>query len=55
MSPAEALEVPAGPTGPRTPEGKSTSAKNALKTGLYTAQNFVLPNELTDTKPPART
>jgi len=55
MSPAESLapastivEQPAGPTGPRTPEGKSTSSKNALKAGLYTTQDFVLPNELSE-------
>ena len=32
-------------TGPRTEEGKSTSAKNALKTGLYAASEFIPPEE----------
>ncbi len=51
MSPTQISEIvtetiiPAGPTGPRTEAGKSISAKNALKTGLFTAQDFVLPNE----------
>src|SRR6185437_4207906 len=32
-------------TGPRTEAGKSASAQNALKTGLYAANDFVLPQE----------
>ncbi|HKD06263.1 MAG TPA: hypothetical protein VKB79_10225 [Bryobacteraceae bacterium] len=52
MSPAESLitanepALPTGPTGPRTEAGKSISSKNALKSGLYTTQNFVLPDEV---------
>jgi hypothetical protein len=54
MSPTETLAVtavptpPAGPTGPRTEEGKSIASKNALKTGLFTAQDFVLANEVSE-------
>ena len=48
MSPAEAIAIPTGPTGPRTEAGKSISSKNALKSGLYTNQDFVLPDELSE-------
>jgi len=34
-----------GPTGPRTEEGKTTSSQNALKSGLYAKEDFVLPDE----------
>jgi hypothetical protein len=34
-----------GPTGPRTEEGKAISSQNALQTGLFAKQDFVLPDE----------
>jgi hypothetical protein len=34
-----------GPTGPRTEEGKAISSHNALKSGVYAKENFVLPDE----------
>jgi hypothetical protein len=34
-----------GPTGPRTEEGKAISSQNALQTGLFAKQDFVLPGE----------
>ncbi|HKD07369.1 MAG TPA: hypothetical protein VKB79_15815 [Bryobacteraceae bacterium] len=44
MSPNN-LETNPGPTGPRTPEGKAISSQNALKHGLFTRRDFVLPDE----------
>ncbi len=38
-------EMPQEATGPRTPEGKSISARNATKHGLFTARDYVLPGE----------
>src|SRR6266851_3610080 len=32
-------------TGPRTESGKATSSQNALKTGLFTAHDFILESE----------
>jgi hypothetical protein len=32
-------------TGPRTEHGKATSARNAIRTGLYTARDFIRPEE----------
>ena len=32
-------------TGPKTPEGKAASSRNALSTGIYAARESVLPNE----------
>jgi hypothetical protein len=32
-------------TGPRTAEGKETSSRNALATGLFTTRDFILPAE----------
>ncbi len=32
-------------TGPRTEEGKAASSRNALKSGLFTEHDFVLPDE----------
>jgi hypothetical protein len=32
-------------TGPRTEEGKASSSKNATKTGLFTAHDFIRPGE----------
>ena len=32
-------------TGPRTEAGKAISSRNALKSGLFTAQDFVRPEE----------
>jgi hypothetical protein len=34
-----------GSTGPRTEQGKANSSRNALRTGLYTARDFVRPEE----------
>jgi hypothetical protein len=34
-----------GPTGPRTPEGKAISSRNAIKSGIFARQDFVLPSE----------
>ncbi len=39
------FEITNHATGPRTEEGKSASAQNALKTGLYAANDFILPEE----------
>ena len=33
-------------TGPRTAEGKETSSRNALASGLFTARDFIRPDEL---------
>ncbi|HKD05495.1 MAG TPA: hypothetical protein VKB79_06295 [Bryobacteraceae bacterium] len=49
MSQNEAIQTaettPAGPTGPRTEAGKAISSQNALKSGLFAKENFVLPDE----------
>src|SRR6266700_1778069 len=34
-----------GPTGPRTPEGKEKSSRNALQFGLYTTHDFIREGE----------
>src|SRR5207302_10786029 len=39
-------EIKNNSTGPRTAEGKSRSARNSIKSGLFTAADFVLDNEL---------
>ena len=39
-------EIKNNSTGPRTAEGKSKSARNSIKSGLFTAADFVLDNEL---------
>lgn len=36
---------PTPSTGPRTDEGKSISSKNSTATGLYTAADYILPDE----------
>jgi hypothetical protein len=37
--------APQSSTGPRTPEGKARTSKNAVSSGLFTQQNCVQPNE----------
>jgi hypothetical protein len=44
MSPNSA-ETHSGPTSPRTPAGKAISSQNAIKHGLFTRRDFVLPDE----------
>ena len=42
---ATAATLKHGQTGPRTEEGKSKSSRNAIRTGLYAARDFVRPEE----------
>jgi SEC-C motif len=42
---ARAATTTHGQTGPRTEAGKSTSSRNAIRTGLYAARDFVRPEE----------
>ena len=41
----DAVTNPRGSTGPRTEAGKSKSSRNAIRTGLYAARDFVRPEE----------
>jgi len=37
--------TPNGPAGPRTEAGKANSSRNAIRTGLYAARDFIRPGE----------
>jgi vacuolar-type H+-ATPase subunit H len=41
----DAVNIPPTSTGPRTEAGKSKSSRNAIRTGLYAARDFVRPEE----------
>jgi hypothetical protein len=40
------IENATASTGPRTPEGKSRSSQNAVKTGLFSRSGYIRPDEL---------
>src|ERR1700752_3688520 len=39
------ISMPTASTGPRTAEGKAISSQNAVKSGLFTAADFIRPGE----------
>jgi hypothetical protein len=41
----DAVTNPHGSTGPRTDAGKAKSSRNAIRTGLYAARDFIRPDE----------
>jgi len=45
MDPNDAVNIPKGPGGPRTEQGKEKSSRNAIRTGLYAARDFLREGE----------
>ena len=45
IDPNDAVTNPNGSTGPKTEAGKSKSSRNAIRTGLYAARDFIRPEE----------
>ena len=45
MDPHDAVNIPKGPGGPRTEQGKEKSSRNAIRTGLYAARDFLREGE----------
>ena len=45
MDPNDAVNIPKGPGGPKTEKGKATSSRNAIRTGLYAARDFIREGE----------
>ena len=41
----DAVNIPPTSTGPKTEAGKARSSRNAIRTGLYAARDFVRPEE----------
>jgi len=41
----DAVRNPRAASGPRTQEGKATSSRNAIRSGLYAARDFIRPDE----------
>jgi hypothetical protein len=41
----DAVNIPKASTGPKTEAGKAKSSRNAIRTGLYAARDFVRPDE----------
>ena len=41
----DAVNIPPTSTGPKTEAGKAKSSRNAIRTGLYAARDFVRPEE----------
>ncbi len=41
----DAVNIPKGPTGPNTEAGKAKSSRNAIRTGLYAARDFIRTGE----------
>ncbi len=41
----DAVNIPKGPTGPNTGAGKAKSPRNAIRTGLYAARDFIRTGE----------
>src|SRR5271163_2554590 len=41
----DAVNIPPASTGPKTEAGKATSSRNAIRTGLYAARDFIRPEE----------
>jgi hypothetical protein len=41
----DAVNIPKTSTGPRTEAGKARSSRNAIRTGLYAARDFIRPEE----------
>ena len=45
IDPNDAVNIPPTSTGPKTEAGKSKSSRNAIRTGLYAARDFIRPEE----------
>jgi len=45
MDPNDAVNIPKGPSGPKTEAGKAKSSRNAIRTGLYAARDFMREGE----------
>jgi hypothetical protein len=45
IDPNDAVNIPKTSTGPKTDAGKSKSSRNAIRTGLYAARDFIRPDE----------
>ena len=45
MDPNDAVNIPKGPGGPKTEQGKAKSSRNAIRTGLYAARDFIREGE----------
>jgi hypothetical protein len=45
IDPNDAVNIPPTSTGPKTEAGKAKSSRNAIRTGLYAARDFVRPDE----------
>jgi hypothetical protein len=45
IDPNDAVNIPPTSTGPKTEAGKARSSRNAIRTGLYAARDFVRPEE----------
>ena len=45
MDPNDAVNIPRGPSGPKTEAGKAKSSRNAIRTGLYAARDFMREGE----------
>ncbi len=41
----DAINIPQASTGPKTEAGKAKSSRNAIRTGLYAARDFIRPEE----------